>query len=57
MPFWKKKEPEVPLPHVEPGMSARTLRTQPYKVLRRTAIRHGASFANCCSSGSCPPAI
>ena len=22
MPFWKKKEPEVPLPHVEPGMSA-----------------------------------
>ena len=22
MPFWKKKEPEVPQPHVEPGMSA-----------------------------------
>ena len=22
MPFWKKKEPEIPQPHVEPGMSA-----------------------------------
>ena len=55
MPFWKKKEPEVPLPHVEPGMSA-SQSSEP-KVLRRTAIRHGASFANCCSSDSCPPAI
>lgn len=27
MPFWKKKEPEVPQPHVEPGMSARSLRS------------------------------